>query len=94
MYVCMYVLGVLTLEHRVRRCVPSCGVERGGCADKLEQQNARRTRNATLLRVRVRMRVRVRCCSLLFRAFRARSLARCRGVAGASDAKKIGPASA
>ena len=90
MYMYVYVLGVLTLEHRVRRCVASCGVERGGCADKLDQQNARRTRNATLLRVRVRM----CCCSLSFRAFRARSLARCRGVAGASDAKKIGPASA
>ena len=40
------ILGVPTLEQRVRRCVASRGVERGGCAGKLDQRNSRRRRNA------------------------------------------------
>ena len=43
--VCIYyVLGALTLEQRVKRWLASCGLDRGNCMSKLEQQNARRKR--------------------------------------------------
>ena len=37
LFVCMYVLGALTLEHRVKRWLASCGFDRGTRAGKLEQ---------------------------------------------------------
>ena len=45
MYVCMYVLGALSLAQRKKRWLASCGEDRGGRAGQLGQQNARRTRN-------------------------------------------------
>ena len=37
-------LGALTLEHRVKRWLGSCGFDRGTRTGKLEQPNARRKR--------------------------------------------------
>ena len=45
--VCIYyVLGAITLEQRVRRCVASCEVDCRSRASKLEQHNAGGVRNA------------------------------------------------
>ena len=43
--VCVYcILGALTLEHRAKRWLGSCGFDRGTRTGKLEQPNARRER--------------------------------------------------